>query len=114
MKSGMRKPLQINNITTKIYTDFAKDTVARLDRLKGEEYAKCYVDSCCQCFSIYGGIITSSSHSVDFFSNIVKYWDDPDSYLNSIKNRIIDKDAIKNGRDYELNFVLLLKKNKND
>lgn len=63
MKSGMRKPLQINNITTKIYTltDFAKDTVARLDRLKGEEYAKCYVDSCLLTVLI-------------FFSNIVKYW----------------------------------------
>jgi hypothetical protein len=92
--------------------EYAEKTIQILEHLKGVEYAKYFIDRKCKRFKFFGKQITSTAHGIDFFDNIVKYWDDPDSYLKSIKGRIIDKDAIKKGRDYELNFVLLLKQNK--
>ena len=60
--------------------EFAKETIATMETLKGEEYAKYWVDRICLEFHNYGRIIVSSQ-GLDHFPNIVKYWDDPDSYL---------------------------------
>ena len=66
-----------------------------------KDYAKIFVNAKQEAFHKYNnGIITSSSHGINFFKNIIQYWDNPESYCNEPKNI------------YEYNFVKLIQNNK--
>lgn len=51
----------------------------------------------------HNGLITSSSHGISYFDNIIKYWDNPKDYCSMPK---------KGEDSYEYNFVSILNKNK--
>ncbi len=59
------------------------------------------------------GIVLSSSHGIDYFKNIIKYWDNPSSYYTPIDHKtnkplkLKTPDEIVSG-DYEQEFVRLL------
>lgn len=62
------------------------------------------------------GIVLSSSHGIDYFKNIIKYWDNPSSYYTPLDNKNPKKpkplilkspSQIVHG-DYEQEFVRLL------
>jgi hypothetical protein len=72
-----------------------------LDSCKHSEFAKLFVESKMQCFNLFHkGLINSNYHGVNFFKNIIKYWNKPELYCDDPKNI------------YEYNFVKLLKQNK--
>ena len=78
------------------------------------DFAKIFIELRSFAFDHYhNGIIISNSHALNYFDNVIKYWDDPDSYYqpsndfkpnNYVKQKYLD--------NYEYNFVLLLKNNK--
>ena len=85
--------------------EFAKDTVARMDAIQSGEFAKFYLARKSEYFWKYNPdqLITSSSHGIDFFHNVIKFWDEPEKYREKPK---------KGEEYYEYNFVLILQKNK--
>jgi len=72
-----------------------------LDNCMPKEFARLFIMAKDEFFHLYNkGLINSSSHGIDYFKNIINYWDNPDSYCDDEKNI------------YEYNFVKLLKQNK--
>lgn len=102
----------IEIINMKRYVDlyqYAIETIERLEVLSGKEFCEQYIERKGECFYKYqNNKVTSNSHGLNFFENIIKYWDEPESYYK--KDSKQRKDII----DYEENFVLILKENKND
>jgi hypothetical protein len=85
--------------------EFSKESVEQLNKLSGTEFAKYFIERKSICFYKYSKqIVTSSSHGINFFDNIIKHWDNPESYCK--------KQDKKFGIDYEYNFVEILKSNK--
>jgi hypothetical protein len=61
----------------------------------------------------HNGLIISNSHGIDFFSNVIKHWDNPISYIEKLTEKELQKYI--NGKerdDYEKNFILILIQNK--
>lgn len=86
--------------------DFAIETKKELDNANSVEYSTLFVNKKIECFNKYhNGLITSNSHGLEFFDNIIKYWNKPDSYYTK-------KDISSKNVDYEYNFILILKNNK--
>lgn len=84
---------------------FAVNAKAKLNNAEISQYASLFVQLKSECYHTYqNGLIQSGTHGIDFFSNIIKYWEQPDSYP-------LPKEKI--GRIYEENFITLLKQNKN-
>ncbi len=59
------------------------------------------------------GIILSSSHGIDYFKNIIKYWDNPQSYYTPMDKKTKKPIKLKSPTqivhgDYEQEFVRLL------
>lgn len=81
--------------------EYSIQTQNLLDNCNPKDYAKLFIEAKLKCYDLYyKGIINSSSHGIDFFKNVIKFWDNPDSYCNNEKNT------------YEYNFVKILKQNK--
>ena len=82
----------------------------------------------------HDGLIISNSHGINYFDNVIKYWDNPIDYLNEYMQEEFEKFCKKNNGkytlqeyvqkdidnysknkskdDYEKNFVLILLENK--
>ena len=90
--------------------EYCKNVCAKLETLKGADYVRCFVDSKMECFHLYhNNIITGSFHGINFFENVIKYWDDPESfYIETKENKNVSKDK----NNYEYNFVRLIQQNK--
>jgi hypothetical protein len=87
--------------------EFAQETQKLLDASAPKEFAKLFVSKKSEYFNKFaGGKVMSSSHGIDFFKNVIKFWDDPRSYYGKAK----PKDP---KQDYEYQFVMLLEENKN-
>lgn len=81
--------------------EYAIQIQYNLDNCIPKEFAQLFIKAKTECFHLYQkGLINSSSHGIDFFKNIINFWENPDSYCNDEKNT------------YEYNFVKLLKQNK--
>ncbi len=104
-----------------------------LDRCKNKNFAKEFIKMRSEAYkSFHNGLIISNSHGIDYFNNVIKYWDNPLDYLNNNLGYRLDKDKkSKNSEpklitekdisdyrkkpskdDYEMNFVLILLDNK--
>lgn len=96
--------------------EFSIKVSEELKQLSGTDFATHFIKTRSHCFHTYQkGFVTSSSHGIDFYDNVIKFWDNPDAYY-------VPKD--KNGKpidtlkkeiprdDYEYNFVRILKLNK--
>ena len=85
--------------------EYAKETLFQMNKIQsGEEFAKFFVARKCECFLLFGkGTVTSTSHGLEYFQNIIKYWECPTAY-KKLKE--------KAGVDYEYNFVQMLIENK--
>lgn len=85
---------------------FATSAAMELDNINnGKDFARRFVELKSCCFRTYQhDLVTSNSHGLDFFHNIVKYWDHPEAYAKPPEK--------KSDVDYEWNFVLVLRKNK--
>jgi hypothetical protein len=62
----------------------------------------------------HNGLVISNSHGINYFENVVKYWNNPISYIENLSEKELQK--YKNGKqrdDYEKNFILILLENKN-
>jgi len=92
--------------------EFANRVQNELDSAK-ENFAKKFVEYKLACFDLYQkGIVTSASHGIDFFKNVISYWDNPDQYVAD-KEAKLKQEGIKDKLDvYEHNFVKILKANK--
>lgn len=61
----------------------------------------------------HDGLIISNSHGINYFDNVLKYWDNPISYIEKLTEKELRKYI--NGKerdDYEKNFILILIQNK--
>ena len=84
--------------------EFATETVAEMKSIASKDFAKYFIQRKIICYHRYhGGLITSSAHGIDFFQNIIKFWNEPETYC---------KRQGKAEDDYEYNFVILINKNK--
>ena len=96
--------------------EFAIQTVDKLSKINDSTFASQFVEAKSHCFHTYQkGHVTSNSHGISFFDNVIKFWDNPDSYYTpkDTKGNIIDttkKEVAKD--DYEYNFIRILKFNK--
>ncbi len=66
-------------------------------------YAELFVRLRIESFSrFHSGIIVSVSHGIEYFNNVIRYWDNPESFCKKKKEE----------PDYEYNFVQVLINNK--
>ena len=82
------------------------DVIFKLEN--SENFAKTYVDEKMKFFNIYqrkDNIILSSSHGIDFFYNLVKYYDNPDTYIEIPRD---SKNKPIGDLKYENNFKKLI------
>lgn len=91
--------------------EFAIQTQKEFDECEPKNFSKLYIKKHGEkWFPYHFGIITSL-HGIDFFNNVIKYWDDPHSYYTPA---IIPTNPLTEIiGDYEYNFVRLLLINKN-
>jgi len=83
--------------------DFCKEVQKNLNLLRGEEYAKYFVEKKIEFFLAYqNGLITSCFHGIEFFDHIIEYADKPDLLLKGLN---LKKEK------YNMNFVQILKNN---
>lgn len=96
--------------------EFARETSQKLNSINDSSFASAFIEAKGICFHQYQkGLITSNSHGINFFDNVIKFWDNPDSYYipKDKKDNPIDttkKEIPKS--DYEYNFIRILKLNK--
>jgi len=77
--------------------EYANESVIVFKDIESSQFATEFVKRRCHCFHTYQHtMITSGFHGINFFDNVIKYWDNP-------KGKEID---------YDYNFVLILQKNK--
>jgi hypothetical protein len=86
--------------------EFAIEADNLLETVSSDLFAITFVQKKMECWKYNNDLVTSSSHGISFFKNVIKYWDDPDSYYKQ------DPKNKNKGEDYELNFVKILKLNK--
>lgn len=89
--------------------EFAKETVKEMESISSSDFASYFVNRKSEYFKKYSnGLVSSSSHGISFFENVIKFWDNPDSYYTPEEKNInkIGSD------DYEYNFIRILKHNK--
>lgn len=80
----------------------SKDFASNFINLKSASYHK-----------FHNGLVMSSSHGINYFENVIKYWDNPISYIDGLTQKELDNYfKQKNKDDYEKNFILLLLQNK--
>lgn len=85
----------LNDVSDK---EFAKEFVL----IRGNFFKKFHND-----------LIISNSHGINYFDNVVKYFENPISYIDGLSEKELEK--YKNGKqrdDYEKNFILILLENK--
>lgn len=85
--------------------EYSIETIETMNQIQsGEEFAKYFVQRKCECYMLFSnGLITSTSHGIDFFNNVIKYWDNPHEYKKTKEKNVVD---------YEYNFVQLIINNK--
>ena len=96
--------------------EFAKITKEKLDSIADNTFAKAFIEAkIFYCLNYGGRYIASNSHGINFFDNIINFWDNPDAYYApkdkegkpiDISNKEMPKD------DYEYNFIRILRLNK--
>ena len=95
---------------------FAKETSEKLKLINDNSFAIHFVKAKQTCFNKYQNwYISSNSHGISFFDNIIKFWDNPDSYYTPLDKKgnpidISKKEILRD--DYEYNFIRILKINK--
>jgi len=81
--------------------EFAKNTEHLLNTCDPKDFAKIFVSAKSESFHKYhNGIIISTAHGVNFFKNVIQFWDNPESYCD------------KPDHTYEYNFAKIIKQNK--
>ena len=96
--------------------EFSKATVEKFDSITDGTFATTFMQAKSEYYTKYANnIICSNSHGISFFENVIKFWDNPDSYYQpkDKKGNPIDpakKEIPKD--DYEYNFIRVLKFNK--
>ena len=96
--------------------EFSKQTIEKLSKINDSTFATHFIEAKSHCFHTYqNNMVTSNSHGISFFDNVIKFWDNPDSYYIPLdkKGKPIDlskKEIPKD--DYEYNFIRILKFNK--
>lgn len=81
------------------FVNFAKNKLEN-----SNAFAEDFVNLRIECYRTYqNGLIQSGSHGIEFFDNVIKYYNDPESYP-------LPKD--KKGAEYEINFIKFLQLNK--
>ncbi len=97
----------MNNIISKHngkLFNFAIHAQFLLDSCNSKDYAKLFCFLKTELYHKYQkGLILSTSHGIDIFNNIIKYYDNPLQY--KIDHKIDSKSQ------YESNFMLLLQQN---
>lgn len=90
--------------------DFAKSAIQILNNCDADLFADTFIKLKVTYWHEYSnGLICSNSHGINFFDNIVKYWDEPDTYYTrDTKQPKKKQDEI----DYEENFIGIIKNNK--
>jgi hypothetical protein len=96
--------------------EFCKQTSQRLNGINDSSFATVYIEAKHFYFHNFSGRqITSNSHGIEFFDNVIKFWGDPDSYYTprDKKDKPIDPEKTPIAYDdYEYNFIRILKLNK--
>lgn len=96
--------------------EFAIKTSEELTLINDNSFAVHFIKAKQTCFVEYqNGFITSNSHGISFFDNVIKFWDNPDSYYvpKDKNDKPIDISKREMPRDdYEYNFIRVLKFNK--
>jgi hypothetical protein len=97
----------MNNIISKhngkLY-NFAKHCQNVLDSCENKDFADLFIYFKTELYHKYQkGLILSTSHGIDIFNNIIKYYDNAHQYKIDFK--------IDSKSQYELNFMLLLMNN---
>ena len=91
--------------------EYAVATVDQMNSISSKDFAPYFVERKSAYFHLYsGGLVTSSSHGADFFQNVIRYWDAPDTYYTPKGSGTLSK--VIPDDDYENNFVRILKANK--
>lgn len=113
----------------------AKIARSYLNVINDKDFAKEFVLFRGNFFKKYhNGLIISNSHGINYFENVVKYWENPIDYLNNYMLESYEKNVTKKAKnitlseyikndiqiyskqilkdDYEKNFVLILIENK--
>ncbi len=96
--------------------EFAIKTSEELTLINDNSFAAHFIKAKQKCFVEYqNGFITSNSHGISFFDNVIKFWDNPDAYYvpKDKNDKPIDISKREMPRDdYEYNFIRVLKFNK--
>jgi hypothetical protein len=92
----------------------AKIARSYLNVISDKDFAKEFVLFRGNFFKAYhDGLIISNSHGINYFDNVVKYWDNPISYIENLTEKELEKYINSKKRDdYEKNFILILLENK--
>ena len=96
--------------------EFSIKTSKKLNSINDSSFAAVFIEAKGFCFTNYHeNLVRSNSHGISYFDNVIKYWDDPDSYyIPKDKNEkpidVTKKEIPKD--DYEYNFIRILKLNK--
>ena len=81
---------------------YAENAIKELNKCEPKDFAKKYIELRTKSFyTFHNKLIISSSHGIDYFSNIIKFIDNPTSW----SSKPITKP------DYEYNFTKLLIEN---
>lgn len=91
---------------------YTLDVIERLNSCPVKNYGESFVSEKFKFFEIFQRekkIIFSSSHGIDFFNNIIKYWDNPDEYKEVERDK---EGKPKGDLKYENNFINFIKQHK--
>ncbi len=90
--------------------EFAKTAITILDTCSADSFAETFVKLKVTYWHEYSnGLVCSNSHGIEFFNNIIKYWDNPDTYYTRDPKQPKKK---QDEVDYEENFIGIIKNNK--
>lgn len=94
--------------------EFAKACSALLSCTSDEKFAKEFVLLRGNAFKYFHNeLIISNSHGIDYFTNVINYWENPISYIEKLTEKELSLYSKKKDKDdYEKNFILILIQNK--
>lgn len=96
--------------------EFSKITKEKLDSISDNTFAHAFIEAkIFYCLNYGGRYIASNSHGINFFDNVIKFWDNPDIYYIPKDKDDKPLDLTKKEMplsDYEYNFIRILKLNK--
>lgn len=94
--------------------EYANTCGVALSKIKDTDFAPNFVALRSKAFvEFHSGLIISNSHGINYFDNVIKYWDNPISYIEKLTQKDVDNYSKQKCKDdYEKNFILILLENK--